>query len=226
MRPPKEIRALESRIGYQFKDWTLLRQAVTHPSAGGGNNQRLEFLGDRVLALVVSENIMREDPEAPPGKLSVRLSSLVSRPSCARIAAEIGLADAVRIGKSAKPGRAQLEGAILGDAIEAVIAAVYLDGGLTAAREVIGRIWAGLMAEVPEASQDPKSRLQIWAQARRQPPPQYRLRGRSGPDHHLLFEVEVHLESGEKASGQGRSKQAAELAAAKTLLHRIEPENG
>ena len=229
MSRPGDIGALERRIGHRFRDWRLLARAVTHssrPAGEGGDNQRLEFLGDRVLALVIAERVMRDDPAAPPGELAVRLNSLVSRPSCARVADAINLGAAVRVGKSAKRSRDRAGSAIAGDAIEAVVGAVFLDGGLDAARQAIERLWDGVISENPVADQDPKSRLQIWAQARGQPPPVYQLLRRTGPDHEPHFEVEVRLESGGAATAEGSSKQRAELQAACELLRRIETEDG
>ena len=229
MSRPTDILALEGRIGYRFNDWKLLATAVTHSSkliSAGGDNQRFEFLGDRVLALLIAEKIMQDDPEAPPGELAVRLNALVSRPSCAKVAEGIGLESSIRVGKSAKRSRDRKGTAILGDAVEAVVAAVYLDGGLEVSRQVVGRLWSDLMAEIPVAARDPKSQLQIWAQARRQTPPDYVLIRRTGPDHEPLFVVEARLQSGETALGKGSSKQRAELDAAQEMLHRLEQKYG
>lgn len=229
MSRPTDIQTLEGRIGYRFNDWQLLATAVTHSSrliSAGGDNQRFEFLGDRVLALLIAERIMQDDPEAPPGELAVRLNSLVSRPACARVAEGIGLDVSIRVGKSAKRPRDRKGTAILGDAVEAVVAAIYLDGGLEASRRVVVRLWSGLMEEIPVAATDPKSRLQIWAQARRQAPPDYVLIQRTGPDHEPQFVVETRLQSGETASGKGSSKQRAELDAAREMLQRLERESG
>ncbi len=229
MSRPSDIGELESRIGYQFKDWRLLARAVTHsskPGAAGGDNQRLEFLGDRVLGLVIAECVMRDNPEAPPGELAVRLNAIVSRPSCAKVAGAITLGPAIRVGRSARKSRDRAGSAIAGDAVEAVVGAVYLDGGLDAARKAVESLWSAVISENPAADQDPKSRLQIWAQARRQPPPAYELVRRTGPDHEPRFIVKVRLESGETASAEGSTKQRAELQAACELLTRIEKKDG
>ena len=225
MKQPSDIRALERKIGYKFNDWQLLEKAITHSSklmVAGEDNQRLEFLGDRVLALVLSERIMRDSPNAPPGELAVRLNALVSRPTCARIADSIQLGSVVRVGKSARKPLDRTGSTISGDAMEAIIGAIYLDGSLDSARKAIEMLWSGLIDNNLVVDQDPKSRLQIWAQARQKSPPDYLLLKRKGPDHNPLFTVEVRLESGHATSATGSSKQRAEINAARQMLQRIE----
>lgn len=229
MKRPSDISALERDIGYQFKDWQLLSQAVRHSSKSsiaGDDNQRLEFFGDRVLALVIAERIMHDNPEAQPGALAVRLNSLVSRPSCAKVADSINLRSYIRVGKSARKSRDRSGSTISGDAMEAVIGAVFLDGGLDSARTVVERLWSELLANHPDVDQDPKSRLQIWVQARQQAPPKYYLLQRTGPDHAPQFTVEVKLMSGQATIAIGNSRQRAELNAAEKMLNLIECADG
>ena len=221
MSRPPDIRVIEKRIGYSFHDWRLLSQALTHCSKQNtpdGDNQRLEFLGDRVLGLVVADMLMQDRPYAPPGDLSVRLNALVNRQACAFIAREIKLADAIRVGKSAKSSKHRKDSAIAPDAIEAVIGAIYVESGLEAARRVILRLWSRLPDEYVTESLDAKSRLQIFAQGQGQMPPSYTVVDRKGLDHNPEFLVRVCLQSGETANGSGRSKRLAELGAAASLL--------
>lgn len=222
---PKAIRALEDRIGHRFNDWRLLDQAVTHVSrrnTAKDDNERLEFLGDRVLALVITEMIMEDSPKAPPGELAVRLNALVNRPSCAKVAESINLIEAVNMARSTRKSHRRPGSTIIGNAMEAVIAAVFLDGGLDAARTTVARLWGSLIAATSQPQPDPKSRLQIWAQARGQQPPFYTLVHQEGPDHDPQFTCEVALESGETAIGRGSPKQQAEILAAEELLRVVE----
>lgn len=212
-------------LGYDFSDQDLLRRALTHGSAStpaSGDNQRLEFLGDRVLGLVIAEALLTADREAPEGLLAPRFNALVRKETCADVARSIDLGAVLRLGRSEMLSGGRRKDALLGDAMEAVIAAIYFDGGLEAARKVILRLWGERIAMVEEDARDPKTALQEWAQARKLQPPTYHLVERSGPDHQPKFRMRVETENGCTAEATGTSKRQAEQAAARQLLARID----
>ncbi len=182
------------------------------------DNQRLEFLGDRVLGLVIAEQLLELDPGAAEGKLAPRLNALVRKETCADVAAEVELGQVLLMGRSEMQSGGRRKTAILGDAMEAVIAAVYLDGGYDAARSMILALWAEKLSTAAEIAIDPKTALQEWAQARGMAPPVYDEVSRRGPDHAPLFVVEARLENGTSASAEARSKRQAQQAAADDLL--------
>jgi ribonuclease III len=225
-RRKRSATALEGRIGYRFSDGTLLDCALTHISAlkgarnRAGSYQRLEFLGDHVLGLVVSDMLYRSYPKADEGELSRRLADLVRKETCAEIARAIELGPAIRVGSSEANAGARTRLAILADVCEAVIGAVYLDGGYKAAAELVERLWQQRMQATVQPLRDPKTVLQEWAQARGLPTPAYREIARSGPDHDPEFRVAVQLPAFAPAEGSGRSKRAAEQAAASAMLVR------
>jgi ribonuclease-3 len=199
-------------------------EALTHPSLSTStrpDNQRLEFLGDRVLGLVMAEALLAADPEAAEGKLAPRFNALVRKETCAEVAGELGLGDVLRLGRSEMLSGGRRKAALLGDAMEAVIAAVYLDAGFSAAQKVILRAWGKRIATVKDDARDPKTALQEWAQAQGQTPPVYSEISRDGPDHAPVFTIEARLGSGESAQASARSKRQAEQAAAQTLLARV-----
>jgi ribonuclease-3 len=217
------------RIGHAFARPALLDEALTHGSwaeAARPDNQRLEFLGDRVLGLVIAEALVAADPGATEGLLAPRLNALVRKETCAEVAATLRLGEAIRMGRSEVATGGRRKVAILGDAMEAVIAAVYLDGGLDAARAVVLRHWQERIATAAARAGDAKSRLQEWAQGRGQEPPSYRETAREGPDHAPRFTVEVQLATGERATGAASTKRGAEQAAAAALLARLEGGDG
>ncbi|SES04338.1 RNAse III [Tranquillimonas rosea] len=229
MKVATEIRDFAARIGHDFARPDLLSQALTHGSISGPSrpdNQRLEFLGDRVLGLVMAEALLRADPEATEGQLAPRYNALVRKETCAAIAREIGLGEVLRLGRSERMSGGRRKEALLGDGMEAVIAAVYLDSGFEAAEAVILRLWGDRIETVEADSRDPKTALQEWAQARRQPPPVYAEVARTGPDHAPVFTIEVTLQSGQTARAEASSKRAAEQAAAEALLTKVETERG
>jgi ribonuclease III len=224
-----DLRAFSSRLGHEFRNPDLLVQAVTHASISSPtrpDNQRLEFLGDRVLGLVMAEALLQADPAAAEGLLAPRYNALVRKESCADVAREVGLGDVLKLGRSEMMSGGRRKEALLGDALEAVIAAVYLDAGFAAAQGVVLRLWSGRIAAVDADSRDAKTALQEWAQARGLPPPFYAELGREGPDHQPLFTVEVSLDSGETEAAQAGTKRHAEQAAAKALLARMEASDG
>ncbi len=210
------------RLGHAFRDIALLDEALTHPSATSParpHNQRLEFLGDRVLGLVIAEALSTRFPDEAEGELAPRLNELVRKETCAEVAREIGVDAWLRLGKSESKTGGRRKTAILGDAMEAVIAAVYLDGGLPAAETLIRRLWGHrIESQGASAPRDAKTSLQEWAQGRAQRPPKYETVGRSGPDHAPLFRVAVTLQSGERAEAEAKSKRAAEQEAAGKML--------
>jgi ribonuclease-3 len=215
---------LESRIGHVFKDRALLERALTHASAAQGkrgvqDNERLEFLGDRVLGMVIAEALVTADLAADEGDLSKRLHSLVDRSTCAAVAQEIGLSAAIRL----PPGEphARENETILADACEALIAALYLELGWTAARTIVLALWADALARpVDPFAANPKSELQEWAAALKRPLPRYSVVSREGPDHAPTFTVAVEVEGFPAARAVGRSRQEAEKLAAQALLQR------
>lgn len=218
------VAELERRIGHDFQDRDLLERALTHSSVGDGarsvrHNERLEFLGDRVLNLCAAERLMALDPDAREGALSRLLASLVNYHACARAAERAGLPEAMRFSASATKIGARKSEAVLGDACEALIAALYLDGGLECARRFFLTFWAEEFERLHEPRlKDPKTQLQEWAQGRGLPLPAYAVVGREGPDHAPSFTVEVAVEGFEPESAQGRSRQDAEKAAAELML--------
>jgi ribonuclease-3 len=217
--------ALEAAIGYEFKDRDLLERALTHISALGGGSrtasyQRLEFLGDHVLGLIVSDMLFRAFPKADEGELSRRLADLVRRESCAEVARSIALGDALRLGTSenASGGRSRI--AILADVCEALVGAVFLDGGYPKAEELVEKLWGERLRAPVKPARDAKTQLQEWAQARGLPTPSYTEVERTGPHHNPMFRIAVSLPNREAAEGKGRSKRAAEQAAAEAMLKR------
>jgi ribonuclease-3 len=220
------IADLETRLDHCFEDRALLERALTHASVGGGvaDNERLEFLGDRVLGLVMAEALSARDPKADAGALSKRLHVLVNRDSCAEVGRALGIGPALRLpgGETRRGARDQAR--FLADACEAVIGAMYLDAGLDVARERVLALWDELL-ESPhdERTANPKSRLQEWAAAAGRGAPAYRLVSRDGPDHAPVFTVEASVPGAAPASAQAGSRQAAEKAAALALLEREAP---
>lgn len=213
-----------ARLGYEFRRPELLIEALTHPSlAGSADNQRLEFLGDRVLGLVIAEALLSHDSKATEGQLAPRLNTLVRKETCAEIATALDLSAAIRMGRSEMLSGGRRRTALLGDAMEAVIAAVYLDGGIDAARAMILRHWGARIAEAGAQAPDAKTALQEWAQARRLKPPAYVDLAREGPDHAPVFSVAARLEDGREAEGRAPSKRAAQQLAAEALLRLVKP---
>ncbi|MCG6902679.1 MAG: ribonuclease III [Rhodobacter sp.] len=224
MKLSTEVSAFCDRLGHRFGSPSLMVEALTHPSLSTStrpDNQRLEFLGDRVLGLVMAEALLAADPEAAEGKLAPRFNALVRKETCAEVAGELGLGDVLRLGRSEMLSGGRRKAALLGDAMEAVIAAVYLDAGFSAAQKVILRAWGKRIATVKDDARDPKTALQEWAQAQGQTPPVYSEISRDGPDHAPVFTIEARLGSGESAQASARSKRQAEQAAAQTLLARV-----
>jgi ribonuclease-3 len=218
--------AIEERIGHKFADPNLLITAMTHVSAlkpsrkRGESYQRLEFLGDHVLGLIVSDMLYRSFPNADEGELSKRLADLVRKESCADVAKSLGLADDIKLGAVGAGAGVRLRKSVLGDICEAVIGAVYLDGGYEAAAEFVARNWTERMKKPRQPLRDPKTVLQEWAQGKGLPTPVYREVERTGPHHDPQFRVAVDLPGLEPAEGVGGSKRAAEKVAASVMIAR------
>lgn len=220
------LQVVQASLGYRFKAPDLLERALTHASVKGdrgkrgvADNEGLEFLGDRVLGLAIAEILLGEAPDEAPGALTKRFASLVNRSACARVAREIGLEAAIRLPAGETQRGARQNETILGDACEAVLAAVFLEAGYPATAEVIQRLWSPLLAEPADLGADnPKSLLQERAAADGLGPPVYQVVSRTGPDHAPLFVVEARLQDGARGTGEGGSVQAAQKAAALALL--------
>ncbi len=221
----RDLAALEDKLGHRFADPALLKRALTHASAASTlSNERLEFLGDRVLGLVVAETLHARYPDESEGKLTVKLHALVRAEACAKVAEAVELPAYVHL---AGPGfdSPRARAAILSDVCEAVIAALYLDGGMVAARSFIERYWAELFDDPGQGAEmrDAKTRLQEWAQGRGLPAPAYREIVRSGPAHAPHFVIEAVVEGMAPETGEGGSKREAEQDAAAKLLARAAP---
>ncbi len=225
MKLSSDLKAFEARIGYEFKQPELLIRALTHSSMSSPNrldNQRLEFLGDRVLGLVIAEALMAKDTGASEGQLAPRYNALVRKETCADMARQLDIGNVLKLGRSEMMSGGRRKTALLGDAMEALIAAIHLDGGIDEARSFILGLWSRKLASVDEDARDPKTALQEWAQARGLKPPQYSETARSGPDHAPLFTIEAALSNGARATATANSKRAAEQSAARELLEMLE----
>ncbi len=224
MKLSADLAAFTARIGHEFARPELLVQAVTHASLSSAtrpDNQRLEFLGDRVLGLVMAEALLGADGTAAEGLLAPRFNALVRKETCADVARDMGLGEVMKLGRSEMMSGGRRKEALLGDALEALIAAVYLDGGFGAARSMILRMWGGRIAAVEQDSRDAKTALQEWAQARGMAPPSYVEAAREGPDHQPVFTVRVELADGTAATSTAGAKRQAEQMAARALLDRL-----
>jgi ribonuclease-3 len=219
-----DLKALEARLGHTFSRPYLLVRAVTHSSMSSPtrqDNQRLEFLGDRVLGLVMSEALLEHDKSAAEGTLAPRFNALVRKEACADVAREIDLGEALKLGRSEMMSGGRRKEALLGDAMEAVLAAVYRDAGFDVAKALILRLWGSRVTTVDADARDPKTSLQEWAQARKLQPPRYELVKRSGLDHAPVFTIAAKLENGASAEATDNSKRKAEQAAASALLAQL-----
>jgi ribonuclease-3 len=217
----RDFAALEEVLGYRFVRRELLERALTHRSfanenkARTGDNEKLEFLGDAVLSLVVGHHLMGAFPALSEGELSVTRAQVVSEAGLSEVAAELGLGEFLRLGKGEERTGGRGKPSLLADAFEAVVAAVFLDGGFEAARDLVERLVAERMQAIDASGfHDFKTRLQESAQAKLRATPEYRVIGEAGPDHDKTFEVAVHIKNREWARAVGKSKKAAEQRAA------------
>jgi ribonuclease III len=212
-------------LGRQFRSPALLQEALSHPSlaggAGGMSYERLEFLGDRVLGCVMAAWIFERFPSEPEGRLARRLAELVRRETCAQVARSAGVAVHVRMDRTAANARVNHSDSVLGDVCEALIGALYLDGGMSAARKFIYAAWQPLIESPEGARKDAKSALQEWAQGRGLPLPEYRETGRFGPDHAPSFTVEVCVRGQGCVQAEGANKQEAQMRAAHAMLAKL-----
>ena len=221
---------LQALIGHEFADQDLLDRALTHSSVGNGgtkvrDNERLEFLGDRVLNLLAAEQLTEVRPTAQEGELSRCMNQLVNSHTCARISRAIGLREALRVDASASKVGARDSDRVLGDACEAVMAALYLDGGLETARTFFRRFWAEEFKDLDAPqSKDSKTLLQEWAMGRGLPAPDYVVVDSQGPSHAPIFTIEVRLPGYDAETAKGGSKREAEKAAAGLMLTKRELE--
>ena len=219
--------ACQAVLGYKFKTPELLDRAMTHRSAAQGHsaewsNERLEFLGDRVLGLIVVEALLERFPNQREGEIAPRLNALVSREQCGVIGSALGLGEYLLIDKAERLNGGSSKPSLLANALEAVLGAIYLDGGLPPSRKFILKHWKSAMQGVIASPRDPKSALQEWAQGEGFATPRYTHSERSGPDHAPVFTASVQVSNLDPVTGMGASKQEAERAAARTMVAIIE----
>lgn len=216
---------LQAALGYTFNDASLLQQALTHSSAASKrlkSNERMEFLGDRVLGLVLAQMLLEAYQNEDEGGIGYRFTALAQRDALARVAGKVGLAAQLKLSTGEHMTGGRENPGVLADAVEAVLAAIYLDGGLAAAQKFVHDHWTEIMREDKRPPKDPKTTLQEWAQGRGLGLPTYTVTGQSGPDHQPVFSVSVELEGAGNESGEGQSKRAAEQAAATALIQKLE----
>ena len=213
---------LEAAIEYHFKDADLCRSAITHGSrlTKSADYQRLEFLGDRVLSLVIADEIYRRFPREAEGPMAARLSLLVRGQTCAAVGTKLGIPDLILVGHFEKQKGVQHGSSVIGDVVEALIGAIYLDGGMDVARDFILKNWADMLAATPASLKDPKTIVQEWALARALALPQYEVTSRVGLEHAPTFTITLKVGPHEHVQGAGPSKQQAEMAAAKAFIER------
>lgn len=212
---------IERTLGHPPQDPKLFERALTHSSRGDGHYERLEFLGDRVLGLTIATWLYELFPNEPEGSLSKRLNALVDRATCAEIARELEIGGQIVLGKQARDDGASDSDNVLGDVIEALIGALYLERGLDAAAGFVRRAWGDRVERHDRAPQHPKSALQEWAAANDRKAPAYEVIGRSGPQHAPTFVVRVSIRGVGEAEAEGLAKQEAETAAAQALLDQL-----
>lgn len=208
-------------LGHEPRDVGLFEMALTHSSVGGPSYERLEFLGDRVLGMVIARALYERYPNEPEGHLSKRYNALVDRGTCAENGREIGLPPLIRLGRQAREDRASESDNVVGDVIEALIGALYLDGGLEPAERLILKLWDAELSSQRKAPQHPKSALQELAAAKGVKAPMYEVTARTGAHHAPRFTVRVSVRTLGEASAEGASKQEAETAAAAALLAQV-----
>jgi ribonuclease-3 len=222
----RKFKDLEKRLGYKFKSEPLLECALTHASVRGSktaraDNERLEFVGDRVLGLAIAGFLNATFPEAKEGELARRYNSLVRGETCARIGRDLDIGPRLILSDAEAASGGREKETILADAVEALLGAIYIESGFDTARDVVLKLWAPLLTEQrPQVGADPKTALQEWAQGRGMALPQYVVVSREGPDHAPLFTAEVRIRSLDPERGEGASKRLAEQAAAARLLER------
>ncbi len=221
MSSNSSFEAVQKILQYSFKDLSLLELALTHASMGKDkNNERLEFLGDRVLGLAIAELLNGNFPEAPEGELARRFNRLVKKDTCAIVAKELELGPHIIMGEGERESGGSEKPTILADACEAILGAIFLDSGYAPTKALIFRMWSPKLLSSDVIPTDPKSALQEWAQSRRLALPKYGEVNREGPDHAPQFTTEVRIDGLAPAKGTGTSKRASEQEAARTMLRR------
>ena len=213
---------LNTVFGRQVSDLKLFERAVTHASVGRDSYDRLEFLGDRVLGLVTARMLYDRFPDEPEGQMSKRFNALVSRETCDEVGRGLGVPGHIRLGKQAREDRAAESENVVGDVVEALIGALFLESGLDAAQDFIRTAWAPYVDSQKRAPQHPKSALQELAADLSLPPPHYELVSRTGAHHTPTFRIRVAIKGGGEAEAEGASKQEAETAAATALLEKMQ----
>ena len=216
------IADLLKALGKETGDTRLFELALTHSSVGGESYERLEFLGDRVLGLVITSALYARYPDEPEGQLSRRYNALVARETCAEVGRQLGLPNYIRLGKQAREDGASQSDNVVGDVVEALIGAVFLESGLDAAEQLVLKGWASLLDGQGRAPQHPKSALQELAAARGCKAPQYDVVSRTGAHHAPVFQIRVSVPRLGEAVAEGSSKQEAETAAAEALLSKLQ----
>ena len=212
---------VRERLGYEPKDARLFERALSHSSAGPDSYERLEFLGDRVLGLVIARALYERYPTEPEGNLSRRYNALVTRETCAEVGRKLGIPPLIRLGKQAREDGTKNSDNVVGDVVEALIGAILMDDGLGAAERFVLNVWKPYLEGQGRAPQHPKSALQELAAARGCKPPEYELVGRAGAHHAPVFTIRVSVKGLGEASAEGSSKQDAETAAAEALLSQL-----
>ncbi len=225
MSKPRKFAELEIALGYRFKDKKLLERALTHASVRSNvatrlDNERLEFLGDRVLGLAVAEMLHRELPDHSEGELARYFNRLVRGATCAAVGREAGIGKFLILSDSEAESGGREKDTILANAVEALLGAVFIEGGFKAGREAVQRLWGDRFILKSSVIVDPKSALQEWAQGQGLPLPRYVEVSRDGPDHAPVFVAEARLKGHDPSTGEGTSKRQAEQAAAAELLRR------
>jgi ribonuclease-3 len=217
-----ELATVEAAIGYQFRNRDLLAQALTHRSSSEKNNQRLEFLGDSVLGLLIAEMLYGLYPAEPEGDLSKRLVSLVNGEQLATIARQLSLGEQLALSASEEEQGGRENSSNLEDAVEALLGAIYLDGGLDAARGLIDKLWRPSASTMKSPPKDPKTTLQEWAQARSLPLPEYVVLSSDGPSHAPNFVIEVRVNGQKPSRAEAGTKKLAERKAAEAMLAKLQ----
>ncbi|KAG1648819.1 Ribonuclease 3 [Nymphon striatum] len=220
---PKRLAQLEERTGHKFSDLARLDRALTHSSAKsrtGKDYERMEFLGDRVLGLCIAELLFSSFPDANEGEMSVRLNALVNADTLACVADELGLHEFIRTGADIRDLASDRQKSVRADVVESLIATIYLDGGLEAARSFIALYWGKRAQDDMAARRDAKTELQEWAHKYHSIVPTYKQVSRAGPDHEPVFVIEVSIANLQSEQAEGRSKRLAEQAAAEKFLLR------
>ena len=221
----KDFSALEQRLEHEFSDKTLLSRALTHSSLSGGKKavrdlERLEFLGDRVLGLLTAEALWRRYPDFSEGDMAPRLNALVRKETCAKAALHFGVDDFIMMSQWEESSGGRAKKAILGDVMEALLGALYIDGGLESARRVYDQFWSPNFESLSKYHRDPKTELQEWSQAKKLGAPKYEVLEADGPDHAPACRVAVRGKGFKPSEGEGRSKRNAQMDAARAFLAR------